>query len=178
MAEITGIQKILGVVLVAAGGYLAFDFFGSPEAPEPPSVQRKARPVRAKNPRKSQAKPTESKAIFTPRPKQVVEAPQAEKAVDFAQVWGEDPFVKNFRVDISDTSQYVDEQDIVQLDKYVLSAISRRGEEENDNAVVIINKDILKTGDEIDGLIVEKILSNSVILTKSGRKYILKMKGS
>ncbi len=111
---------------------------------------------------------------FTQRTERVEVKPETDY---YDQRWGQDPFFKTFEIQIPDTSNYPEQQELVQLDNYVLSAISWHGQG-FEEAVVLINDGILRIGDEIDGLRLETILSNSVILIKNGRRYILNIKGT
>lgn len=73
--------------------------------------------------------------------------------------WGRDPFVQA-RPDL-------DEEDI--LDKLRLSAISVQG----DSRMALINSNLVRVGDIINGMKVNSILTDRVILTSGNRTYQL-----
>ncbi len=73
--------------------------------------------------------------------------------------WGRDPFVQEKR-------SYDDVQVISGL---TLNGISRKGED----SYALINKQIVRVGDAIEGLTVSRIEPDRVLLSKGGQTYVL-----
>ncbi len=73
--------------------------------------------------------------------------------------WGRDPFVQ--------TKQTIDDAQAVSGLK--LSGISVKG----DDSYALINKQIVRTGDAIEGMIVSRIEADRVMLSKGGQTYTL-----
>lgn len=174
MAEISKTQKILGILIIVSAVYLVYDMNSSPGAPK--KVDSKPKLRRPSSSQQQSADQSSGAVKFTGSSRTTV---SLKKDSSFAFNWGEDPFDKSHLVeelpDIDpETGDKIVEPEIVELDNYTLSAISYRGNE----AAVLINKEVLKLGDTIDGMRIEQILSNTVILTKDGKKYIIKLKSA
>ena len=60
------------------------------------------------------------------------------------------------------------------LEDYKLNAISYRGE----TPTVLIDKEIMRIGDKLDGMTLVDVKGNFAILTDGNQKYIIKLKGS
>ncbi len=73
--------------------------------------------------------------------------------------WGRDPFVQARR--------YIDDESTVAALK--LGGISVRGEDR----YALINKQIVRPGDEIGGMYVERIEKDRVIISREGRSFVL-----
>lgn len=173
MADISQTQKILGIGIILAAVYLVWDMGSGDAAPR--KIENRPKNPRVANVQQNRRQTTES-VKFTNVARTTVITP---KDSALAMIWGLDPFDKSHLVDElpeidPGSGDPAAETEIVELDDYVLSAISYRGNE----AAVLINKEVLKLGDSIDGMRVEQILSNTVILSKDGKKYIIKLKSA
>ncbi|GBD94592.1 hypothetical protein BMS3Abin05_02203 [bacterium BMS3Abin05] len=82
--------------------------------------------------------------------------------------WKRDPFVGAFTAEILDSLGYQKEQ------PYLLKAISWK----NGQAYVLINDDIVKVGENVNGLKVLRIDGNRVICEKNLRKFSLILGGN
>jgi len=173
VADISQTQKILGIGIILAVVYLIWDMNSDDAAPR--KIVNRPKNPQVANVQQNRRQTTES-LKFT---NVVRTALITRKDSALAMLWGLDPFDKSYlvdelpEIDPGSGSQAV-KTEIVELDDYVLSAISYRGDE----AAVLINKEVLKLGDSIDGMRVVQILSNTVILSKDGKKYIIKLKSA
>jgi len=133
-----------------------------------PPVPEAATPVGAEKPGVRHTKPAATPPQKGTKPAKGGKGePVAEPMVDnrpkrepiqFNQ-WGRDPFIQTKR-------SYDDQQAISGLK---LGGISTKGAD----SYVLINKQILRVGDGIEGLIVSRIESDRVHLSKGGQTYIL-----
>ena len=173
MADISQTQKFLGLGIVLAAAYLVWDMNSNDATPR--KIVNRPKNERVANVQQNRQQTMEAGKLTNVARTTVIK----QKDSTLAVFWGLDPFYKSHLInELSkidpESGNLAAEIEIVELDDYVLSAISYRGNE----AAVLINKEVLKLGDSIDGMRVEQILSNTVILSKDGKKYIIKLKSA
>ena len=167
------LQKILLVILAVAAGYLALDIFTNPGESK---AKRTATTVKnlAKQPGKQNIPATTS---LTTNALGSQKKPEIKKIPHYAQIWGRDPFLGEL-IEIGETmsTEVAEEQPLklIELEDYELTAISYRG----DIPTILIDSEVLKIGDEFEGMTIHKVLDNSIILVDGNQRYIIKMKGS
>lgn len=157
-------QQILLAILIVAGGYLIFDtFIRSDDNGRPETKTAVTAPAK-----KTKSPPTKGKATKT-----AVASTNAGKWFpDFSQnSWGRDPFFypsreKQVEINTGEKSNVVEN---LAGERYQLTGISRRG----NDAFVIINNEVLKVGDVLDGARLLEIHSNSVVMENNGEKFVV-----
>ncbi len=167
------LQKILLVILAVTAGYLALDIFTNPEDSKAKRTTTAMKNL-AKQPLKQNvpaATPLNTSALGS------LKKPEMKKVPHYAQIWGRDPFLGElFEIRETISTELAEEQPLklIELEDYELTAISYRG----DIPTILIDSEVLKIGDEFDGMILHKVFDNSVILVDGNQRYVLKMKGS
>jgi len=170
-------QKILLIVLVVVAGYLGYDIFTNPTGSTAKRAASTVRNISAQATAVSQPKTPQTKinvaALVAQKTNEINKMPH------YAEIWGRDPFIGEL-FDMSDTKITGDETNDntprapVYLEEYKLNAISYRGE----TPTVLIDKEIMRIGDKIDGMTLVDVKGNFAILTDGNQKYIIKLKGS
>ncbi|MBC8400625.1 MAG: hypothetical protein H8E14_03970 [Candidatus Marinimicrobia bacterium] len=158
--------------MAVAAGYLALDIFTNPDGSK---AKRTATTVKniAKQPGKQNIPATTS---LTTNALGSLKKPEIKKIPHYAQIWGRDPFLGEL-IEIGETLTEVAEEQplkLIELEDYELTAISYR----DDIPTILIDSEVLKIGDEFNGMTIHKVLDNSIILVDGNQRYIIKMKGS
>lgn len=167
------LQKILLVILVVAAGYLAYDIFTNPEDSKAKRTITTVKSLATQPPKQNipAAKPLNTNVLGS------LKKPEIKKVPHYAQIWGRDPFLGELfetRETVSMELAEEQPQELIELGDYDLTAISYRG----DIPTILIDKEVLKIGDQFDGMTLHKVLDNSVILVDGNQRYLIKMKGS
>ena len=170
-------QKILLIVLVVLAGYLGYDIFSNPSGSTANWAACTVRNISAKATAVSQQKDSQTKINVASLVAQKTN--EINKMPHYAEIWGRDPFIGEL-FEISDTKIAGDETNDntprapVYLEEYKLNAISYRGE----TPTVLIDKEIMRIGDKLDGMTLVDVKGNFAILTDGNQKFIIKLKGS
>lgn len=158
-------QKILLGILIIAGGYLLFDTFVRDKSDT--RTQENAQvTTTAKQP-----KPGAAKQDNAPKT-QVATAGTENWFPNFSQnSWGRDPFFyparqKQVEINAGAASNVVEN---LAGSQFRLTGISRRG----NDAFVIINNEVLKIGDVLEGARLLEIHSNSVVMENNSEKFVV-----
>ncbi|MBM3328401.1 MAG: hypothetical protein FJY67_02875 [Calditrichaeota bacterium] len=156
-------EKIMIALIGAAAAYFLIDdpyrfIWKKPDPPPEAAADTAKAPPQAPGVPLGGAGPSAPAGSEPATP--VVEAPKRPRRdpVVFAN-WGRDPFVQ--------VQRHIDDAEMVAGMK--LGGISVKGRDR----YALINSRIVRVGDEIEGMIVERIDSDRVWLSKSGRSYTL-----
>jgi len=158
-------QKILLGILIIAGGYLIFDTFVL-DKEDPRTQDNTEMTTTTKQPKAATGKQESD--------------PEAEMAAygaenwfpNFSQnSWGRDPFFYPARQKQVELNSGAANNVVENLagSQFRLTGISRRGSD----AFVIVNNEVLKIGDVLEGARLLEIHSNSVVMENNGEKFVV-----
>ncbi len=172
-------KKLLIVILVISAGYLLWDILANPGDARAKHAADIARQVTGQKPEKQPSKTSNNSKIDVGSLLKVNNT-EVNKMAHYSQIWGRDPFIGEL-VDLSKTTKIEEDAKPEEIsyenldpDDYQFSAISYK----DNRPTVLINSEVLKVGDSLDGMILEKVSDNSVLFKNGDRYFILKMKGS